>query len=141
MSNDNVVDLQKHFALDARTHGFFNAIKAIAATLDILGNVVGMMAKSDQRFLCQIIAWRLEGASLLPATQGLTSMPLLVGMGFDEIQMAAERLVAAGVIETAIIPGGMGFRWPQLEAILEQGKEIAAGPKLTGLDGRPLTKK
>jgi hypothetical protein len=147
MSTDNIVDLKQHFSLDNRARGFFTSIKAIHAVLEVIGNVVTMLDKADQRFLCQILAWRLEGAPYLPATEGLVHMPLLTGMGFAQIQACAERLVVAGIIENIALKQDkqgnvleMAFRWPQLDTLLEQGKEIAAGPQMIGLDGRPLGK-
>lgn len=145
MSSNNVVDLAQHFALDNRAHGFIGALKAINAILDPVAKVLGAMNKADQRILMQILAWRLEGGSCLPATQGLVHMPLLAGMSFEVIGERVELMLDAGVLEQVVLskdakgnPISMGFRWPALESMLEQGKLIADGPQMVGLDGQPL---
>lgn len=139
--NDNVIDLEKRLATDRRAGGFLNSIRAINAVSEVLGTTIAMMGQADQRFLCQIIAWRMMGGIFLPATEGLVHLPLLVGMGFPSIQAAAERLSENGVIE--LIPsteggGTMGFRWPTLEKLLAQGDAIARGPQLKDVHGREL---
>jgi hypothetical protein len=131
--NDNVVELGKLFAIDNRARGFFTSLKTAAAVIDALGGVISLLDKSEQRFLCQILAWRIEGAPYLPATEGLVHMPLLVGMGFEEIQRVADTLNDKGIVRTIILksdsrgnPLEMAFAWPQLEMLLQQATPTQA---------------
>jgi hypothetical protein len=144
---DNVVDLSKEFALDVRAKGFLSALRSLAAVSQPLGDVMATMMRDEQRVLAQVIAWRLEGGALLPATASLIHLPLLTGMGLNQLQEIIETLVNANVLEQVTVsrdkagePTQIGWRWPALERLLLQGEEIAKGPQLTTPGGAPLRK-
>lgn len=145
MAGNNVVDLSKEFALDNRSKGFLSALRSLAAVSQPLGDVMATMMRDEQRVLAQVIAWRLEGGALLPASAALIHMPLLIGMGLDQLQQIVETLVDNGVLEQVTVsrdkngnPAQIGWRWPALERLLLQGEEIAKGPQLTTPGGAPL---
>lgn len=142
---DQTVDLAAKLKLDDRARGFMGAVMALSRVAQPLTLVMMGMSKAEQRFLLQIAAWRMEGAPYLPATNGLAHMPLLTGMGFDQIETVAQGLVESGVVEIIPIkededgePTSMAFRWPAFERLLLQGMEMAKGPQLVRADGRAL---
>jgi len=144
-SNDKVVDLSKEFALDNRAKGFLGSLRALAAVSQPLGDLMCTMMKDEQRVLAQIIAWRLEGGVALPASAALVHMPLLVGMGLDQLQEIIETLCNNNVLQQITLErdkGGnaakIGWRWPALERLLLQGEEVAKGPQLLTPGGAPL---
>ena len=145
MADEKVVDLGKMFALDNRARGFLTTLRALAAVSQPLGDVLATLSREEQRVLVQVIAWRLEGGALLPASAALIHQPLLIGMGLDQLQGIVESLVEGGVLEQVTVsrdkmgnPAQIGWRWPALERLLLQGEEIARGPQLTTLGGAPL---
>lgn len=145
MAGDKVVDLTKEFALDNRAKGFLTALRSLAAVSQPLGDLMATMMKDEQRVLCQIIAWRLEGGIVLPASAALIHMPLLVGMGLDQLQEIIETLCNNNVLQQVTIERDkfgnaerIGWRWPALERLLLQGEEISKGPQLLTPGGAPL---
>lgn len=140
------LDLAKRISMDNRSTGFINAVRSLAAIHQLFGDVLSTMSKAEQRILCQVAAWRLEGAPMLPATASLVHMPLLVGMGLDQIQQVIETLCDNEVLQKIIVAtdkkgevSEMAFRWAALDRLLLQGEQIAKGPRLVGLSGAPLT--
>lgn len=145
MAGDKVVDLSREFALDNRTKGFLNALRSLSAVSQPLGDLMCTMMKDEQRVLAQIIAWRLEGGMALPASAALIHMPLLVGMGLDQLQEIIETLCNNNVLQQVTTerdkggnPARIAFRWPALERLLIQGEEVAKGPQLLTPGGAPL---
>lgn len=145
MADEKVVDLSKEFALHKRTKGFLTSLRALAAVAQPLGDVMATMLRDEQLVLAQVIAWRLEGGAVLPASASLIHMPLLVGMGLDQLQEIIETLCNNGVLVQVTItrdaagnPKQIGWQWPALERMLLQGEEIAKGPQLTTPGGAPL---
>lgn len=139
-------ELEVKLKLDKRVAGFLNAVKATAIAADSIATMLSLMPVAQQRFLCQLMAWRIEGGSILPATQGLLHMPQLVGMGWDEIQTTVELLLVAEIVSQVVTktekdgktPKAMGFRYPAFERLLLQSQQRVEGPQLTDLAGRPL---
>lgn len=141
------VDLKGLIHMDKRARGFVRTIRAIGRMHDALLLTLCTLPPAEQRFLMQILAWRMEGGTMLTATQGLVHMPLLVGMGFDEIKDAADSLVESGIIEFIATktddegnPKAGGFRWPDLDRLLHEAlqQDEQAPPAIVGTDGRAL---
>lgn len=141
----NVVDLTQQFQLDNRAKGFLNALRALAAVSQPLGDVLCAMQRDEQRVCCQIIAERLEGAIGMRLRPRLVEEPLLIGMSLDTLQEIVEAMFNADVFQKIVVAEdrkgdvtAMMATWPALERLLLQGEQIAKGPQLTTPSGAPL---
>lgn len=145
MSSNVDNSLAKRIAMDNRALGFINAVRSLAAVNQLFGDVLATMTKAEQRVLCQVAAWRIEGGAMLPATASLVHMPLLIGMGLDQLQDVIETLCENDVLEKVVVNhdkagnvSEMAFRWPALDRLMLEGEKLAKGPELLTLSGRPL---
>lgn len=138
-------DLSKLIKLDTRARGFVRSVRAVSKLHDALLLTLCTLPTADQRFLMQILAWRMEGGTMLTATEGLIHQPLLIGMGFSQMKEIADNLIDAGIIEFVATktdddgnPLAGGFRWPDLDRMLLHAMEEKDAPTILGANGRAL---
>ncbi|MBS0279194.1 MAG: hypothetical protein JSR81_16345 [Proteobacteria bacterium] len=143
----NVIELDKYMAVLPRTRNFLALLRIGNEIALALEHILPALTQTEQRVICTIVAFRMQG-SLMPADITLLAhCPQLLGVSEGEIMGVVENLVHNGVLEVSSMVDGefvdpatvpksraaevqVCFSWPALERLVLKALDNANRPRI-----------